>query len=266
MNELNDAQLLRYARHILLDEIGIEGQQKLINARALVVGAGGLGSPAAVYLASAGVGEIVLADHDAVELSNLQRQILHTTARIGKNKAESGKQMLEAINPEVQVRAQVLRLEDSLMELEVAAADVVLDCTDNFETRHALNEACVLFSKPLVSGAAIRFGGQVTVFDQRKPGSACYHCLFPDTDTPEEMNCATSGVFAPVVGIIGAMQAAEALKLIMGLGESLDGRMQWLDALTMQWRSARVQRDPECRVCGVRPHAGKVDDGAAVDL
>ena len=249
-DSLNDTQLLRYARHILLDEVGIEGQEKLLAARVLIVGAGGLGSPAAAYLASAGVGRLVLADHDTVELSNLQRQILHTTERLGHRKAESGKAMLGALNPDVQVRAQLNRLEGKLLDDEVAAADVVLDCTDNFATRHAINAACVRHRKPLVSGAAIRFGGQVSVFDLRRPDAACYHCLFPDTDVADDANCATMGVFAPLVGIIGSMQAAEALKVLSGVGESLDGRMLWLDALTMQWRTVKYRRDPDCTVCG----------------
>ncbi|MEI2416046.1 molybdopterin-synthase adenylyltransferase MoeB [Orrella sp. JC864] len=249
---MNDDQLLRYARHILLDEFGIEGQQRLLDGCALVVGAGGLGSPAAVYLASAGVGRIVLADHDTVELSNLQRQILHTTDRLGQHKAESGRTMLAGINPQVQVRPQLQRLQGELLEQEVAACDVVLDCTDNFATRHAINAACVRHRKPLVSGAAIRFGGQVGVFDLRRAGAACYHCLFPDTGENDEVNCATMGVFAPLVGIIGSVQAAEALKLLAAVGESLDGRMLWLDALAMQWRSVKVARDPECAVCGAR--------------
>jgi len=252
---MNDEQLLRYARHILLDELGIEGQEKLLAARVLIVGAGGLGSPAALYLATAGVGDITLADDDIVELSNLQRQILHTTASVGRPKAESGRDMLAAFNPQAQVHARVERLKDQALSDAVAAADLVLDCTDNFTTRHAINRACVQHRKPLVSGAAIRFDGQVSVYDLRDDNAPCYHCLFPEADDVEEANCATMGVFAPVVGIIGSMQAAEALKLLSGVGESLSGRLLWLDVRTMQWRSVNVQRDPECAVCGHRGHA-----------
>jgi len=252
---MNDEQLLRYARHILLDEIGIEGQEKLLAARVLIVGAGGLGSPAACYLATAGVGRIVLADDDHVELSNLQRQILHTTARVGMPKAESGKAMLAGLNPETQVTALVQRLRgDALLE-QVAQADLVLDCTDNFATRHEINRACVALARPLVSGAAIRFDGQVGVYDLRHDDAPCYHCLFPEADDVEDVNCATTGVFAPLVGIIGSMQAAEALKLLAGVGRSLSGRLLWLDARTMQWHSVNVRRDPGCPVCASRPAA-----------
>ena len=252
---MNDQQLLRYARHILLDELGIEGQEQFLAARVLVVGAGGLGSPAALYLATAGVGSITLADDDNVELSNLQRQILHVEASVGRPKAESGRDMLAAYNPETQVNARVERLEGVVLGEAVAAADVILDCTDNFATRHAINRACVQHRKPLVSGAAIRFDGQISVYDLRHDDAPCYHCLFPEADDVEEVNCATTGVFAPLVGIIGAMQAAEALKLLAGVGESLSGRLLWLDVRTMQWRSVNVSRDPECAVCGHREHS-----------
>lgn len=252
---MNDQQLLRYARHILLDELGIEGQEQFLAARVLVVGAGGLGSPAALYLATAGVGSITLADDDSVELSNLQRQILHVEASVGRPKAESGRDTLAAYNPETQVNARVERLEGVALGEAVAAADVVLDCTDNFTTRHAINRACVQHRKPLVSGAAIRFDGQISVYDLRHDDAPCYHCLFPEADDIEEVNCATTGVFAPLVGIIGAMQAAEALKLLAGIGDSLSGRLLWLDVRTMQWRSVNVNRDPECAVCGHRKHS-----------
>jgi len=247
---VNDEQLLRYSRHVLLDEIGIEGQQRLLEARALIVGAGGLGSPAAFYLATAGLGSLVLADHDTVDLTNLQRQILHTTDRVGRYKAESGKQTLNAINPDVSVHALTQRLVDESLGAQVAAADVVLDCTDNFATRHAINRACVRHRKPLVSGAAIRFDGQVSVFDLRREDAPCYHCLFPDGEDVEEVNCATMGVFAPLVGIVGSTQAAEAIKIVTGTGTSLSGRLLMLDALAMKWHEVRVSRDPGCPVCG----------------
>jgi len=247
---VNDEQLLRYSRHVLLDEIGIEGQQRLLEARALIVGAGGLGSPAAFYLATAGLGSLVLADHDTVDLTNLQRQILHTTDRVGRYKAESGKQTLNAINPDVSVHALTQRLVGESLDAQVAAADVVLDCTDNFATRHAINRACVRHRKPLVSGAAIRFDGQVSVFDLRREDAPCYHCLFPDGEDVEEVNCATMGVFAPLVGIVGSTQAAEAIKIVTGTGTSLSGRLLMLDALAMKWHEVRVSRDPGCPVCG----------------
>jgi len=247
---MNDQQLLRYARHILLDELGIEGQEKLLAGHALVVGAGGLGSPAALYLATAGVGRITLADDDQVELSNLQRQILHTTASLGRYKAESGRDMLAAFNPETEVDARIARLDGEALEEAVAAADVVLDCTDNFTTRHAINRACVKHRKPLVSGAAIRFDGQISVYDLRRDDAPCYHCLFPEADDVEELSCATTGVFAPLVGIIGSMQAAEAMKVLMGIGEPLAGRLLQLDAMTMQWHAVKFRRDPACPVCG----------------
>ncbi|MBV7482870.1 molybdopterin-synthase adenylyltransferase MoeB [Bordetella sp. BOR01] len=249
---MNDQQLLRYARHILLDELGIEGQEKFLAGKVLIVGAGGLGSPAALYLATAGVGDITLADDDIVELSNLQRQILHADASVGRPKAESGRDTLVAYNPETRVTPRVERLDGQRLSDAVAAADLVLDCTDNFTTRHAINRACVHHRKPLVSGAAIRFDGQVSVYDLRRDDAPCYHCLFPEADEVEEANCATMGVFAPLVGIIGATQAAEALKLLAGIGESLSGRLLWLDVRTMQWRSVNVVRDPECAVCGHR--------------
>lgn len=249
---MNDLQLLRYARHILLDEFGIEGQERLQAARVLIVGAGGLGSPAAFYLASSGVGHIVLADDDEVELGNLQRQILHTTDRIGMAKAESGKQMLAQLNPDAHVQALVCRLDDAALNEQVALADLVLDCCDNFATRHAVNRACVAHRKPLVSGAAIRFAGQVSVFDMRLDGAPCYHCLFPEADDVEELRCATTGVLAPLVGIVGSMQAAEAIKVLTGMGEPLVGRMLCLDALSMQWNTVRFKRDPACPVCSSR--------------
>lgn len=246
---MNDEQLLRYSRHILLDEIGIEGQEKLLASRALVVGAGGLGSPAALYLASAGVGQIVLADGDTVDLTNLQRQIAHNMSRIGQGKAESGKAGLLALNPEITVTACGQRLDGAALLEQVAAADVVLDCCDNFQTRHAINRACVRTGTPLVSGAAIRFDGQVSVYDLRQPQAPCYHCLFPEGEDVAAVRCAVMGVFAPLTGMVGAMQAAEALKVLMGIGLPLTGRLLLLDALTMNWRTVRFGKDPACPVC-----------------
>lgn len=257
---LNDQQLLRYSRHLLLDQIGIEGQERIVGARVLVVGAGGLGSPAALYLASAGVGRIVLADDDTVDLTNLQRQILHTQERIGQMKALSGRTALALINPEVQVETVTERLAGDALSATVADVDVVLDCCDNFATRHAINRASVQHGKPLVSGAAIRFDGQLSVFDPRRPASPCYHCLFPEGEDVEEVRCAVMGVFAPLTGIIGAAQAAEALKLIVGCGEPAIGRLLLLDGLTMSWRSVKFGRDPGCAVCGGRGNTGDAGD------
>lgn len=247
---MDDEQLLRYSRHILLPEIGVEGQEKILAARVLVIGAGGLGSPAAYYLASAGVGTLVLADGDTVDLTNLQRQILHTTDAVGMDKAQSGARTLGQINPQCQVVALTERLAGDALEAEVAQADVVLDCCDNFATRHAVNRACVAHRVPLVSGAAIRFDGQVAVFDKRRDDAPCYHCLFPESQDVEEMRCAIMGVFAPLTGIVGTTQAAEALKILIGCGETLAGRLLLLDGLAMEWRSIAVPRDPECAVCG----------------
>jgi adenylyltransferase/sulfurtransferase len=246
---VNDDQLLRYSRHILLPEIGIEGQERMAAAHALIVGAGGLGSPAALYLAASGVGQITLCDHDTVDLTNLQRQIVHYTDSIGRPKVQSAQATLARINPEVAVHAVQERVQGERLDGLVAQADVVLDATDNFATRHAINRACVKLGKPLVSGAGVRFDGQVAVFDLRRADSPCYHCLFPEGQDLEEVRCAVMGVFAPLVGIIGATQAAEALKLITGVGAPLTGRLLLLDALEMQWRSVKVPRDPECAVC-----------------
>ena len=247
---MNDQQLLRYSRHILLPQIDVDGQGRLLAARALVVCAGGLGSPAAMYLASAGVGTVVLADGDTVDLTNLQRQILHRNAAVGRPKADSGRDTLAELNPECRVVPLIERLAGNRLEEEIAAADVVLDCSDNFATRHAVNRACVGLRKPLVSGAAVRFDGQVSVFDTRQAASPCYHCLFPEGQGVDEMRCAVMGVFAPLTGIIGSVQAAEALKLLIGCGTSLAGRLLLLDGLAMEWRSIIVPRDPGCAVCG----------------
>lgn len=246
---MNDQQLLRYSRHILLDEIGIEGQGKLLAASALVIGAGGLGSPAALYLASAGVGRITLVDDDVVDLTNLQRQILHTTARVGQPKAESGREALRQINPEIDVVALRERAADARLAQLVQAASVVLDCSDNFATRHAVSRACVAHAVPLVSGAVIRFDGQISVFDARRADSPCYSCLFPQDQQFEDVACSTMGVFAPLVGVIGAMQAAEALKLLMQVGTSLAGRLLLLDGREMEWTSIKIARNPACPVC-----------------
>jgi adenylyltransferase/sulfurtransferase len=250
---MNDDQLLRYSRHILLPEIGVEGQERLLAASALIIGAGGLGSPAAMYLAAAGVGTIVLADGDAVDLTNLQRQILHSTQSIGKPKAASGREALARLNPEVRVVPCQSRLEGEELDRLVAGASIVLDCSDNFATRHAVNRACVRHKKPLVSGAAVRFDGQVSVFDLSDDSSACYHCLFPENAELEETRCAVMGVFAPITGIIGTVQAAEALKLLAGAGDTLKGRLLILDALAMQWRTVNFAKDPACEVCAKVP-------------
>jgi molybdopterin/thiamine biosynthesis adenylyltransferase len=247
---VNDAQLLRYSRHIFLDELGIEGQQKLLASHALIIGAGGLGSPVALYLGSAGVGRITVVDHDTVDATNLQRQIAHTLADIGQPKARSIQQSIAAINPDVQVNVISQRADDESLNDLVEHADVVLDCTDNFATRHAINRACVQHDKPLVSGAAIRFDGQVTVYDPRNAQSPCYACVFPETATLEEAQCATMGVFAPLVGIVGSMQAAEALKLLTGVGQALTGRLLMLDARSMTWSDIKMPRNADCSVCG----------------
>ena len=246
---MNDEQLLRYSRHILLPQIGIEGQKKLLNSRALIVGAGGLGSPAALYLASAGVGKLTICDGDSVDLTNLQRQIIHSTARIGTNKAASARETLAAINPEVAVTTVEMRVSEKELTTLAADADVVLDASDNFATRHAVNRVCAKLKKPLVSGAAVRFDGQVAVFDLSRTDSPCYHCLFPEHAEQEDERCATLGVFAPLVGIVGSVQAAEALKLLAGVGVSLSGRLLLLDGLSMEWRSIRLTKDPACPVC-----------------
>ncbi len=247
---MRDDQLLRFSRHILLDEIGIPGQARLLAARALIVGAGGLGSPAALYLAAAGLGRIALADADAVDLTNLQRQIAHDLASVGENKAASAARRMRAMNPECAIEPLAERLEGERLGELVAGADVVLDCSDNFATRHAVNRACVAHGRPLVSGAAVRFDGQVSVFDLRAPGAPCYACLFPEQAGEAQMRCAEFGVFAPLVGVVGAMQAAEALKLLMGVGSSLSGRLLLYNALHAEWREIRLRRDPACSVCG----------------
>ena len=237
---MDDAQLLRYSRHILLPELGVDAQQRFATARALIIGIGGLGNPVAQFLAAAGVGTLTLVDADSVDLTNLQRQILFDTHAVGAAKVDAAAQRLAAINPEVRIVRVAARVGD---------AELVVDCSDNFATRHAVNRACVTARKPLVSGAAIRFDGQVAVFDARDRTQPCYNCLFGEGDDFEETRCATMGVFAPLVGIIGASQAAEVLKLLASAGDSLAGRLLMLDALAMEWREVRVLKDPECAVC-----------------
>ena len=249
---MNDEQLLRYSRHILLPEIGVEGQERLRAARVLVVGAGGLGCPAALYLAAAGVGRLTIADSDRVDLTNLQRQILYRTDSVGAPKVDAARATLGAVNPEVELVTLQKRLQaDDLPEV-VAGADIVLDCSDNFATRHAINRACVTYRKPLVSGAAIRFDAQLMVFDLRKPDAPCYACLFPEDGEIEEVQCAVMGVFAPMTGAVGALQAMEAIKLLAGAGESLNGRLLLLDAKSAEWRTVRVSKDPACAVCSAK--------------
>jgi len=249
---MTDDQLLRYSRHILLPELGIEGQERLLASRALLMGAGGLGSPAALYLASAGVGRITICDGDAVDLTNLQRQIVHRTESIGQPKVDSARATLRSINPQVEIVTVPERVGESRIAELTAGVDVVLDGTDNFETRHAVNRACVRHRKPLVSGAAIRFDGQIAVFDMRQPDAPCYACLFPEGADQEDVRCAVMGVFAPITGIVGTIQAAEALKLLAGTGEGLTGRLLLIDALTMQLRTIKFRKDPACAVCGPR--------------
>jgi molybdopterin-synthase adenylyltransferase len=246
---MTDEQLLRYSRHILLEELGVEGQERIMASHALVIGAGGLGSPVALYLGTAGVGRITIVDHDSVDLTNLQRQIAHNMARIGQPKATSAREGIEAINPDVRVEPIVARADAQLLDELVPQADVVIDCCDNFKTRHEINAACVRHRRPLVSGAAIRMDGQLSVFDTRDANSPCYACVFPPSDDLEETRCATMGVFAPLVGIVGAMQAAEALKILSGTGEPLAGRLQMLDGRAMSWSEVRVPRNAACEVC-----------------
>ena len=251
---MDDSQLLRYSRHILLPEIGVEGQQRLIDARVLVVGVGGLGSPAAMYLAAAGVGTLVLADGDIVDLTNLQRQLAHSTGSVGMPKVESARDTLARLNPEITIECIAEKLADTPLDQAVESADVVLDCSDNFATRHAVNRSCFRHRKPLVSGAGVRFDGQVTVFDLRDPVNPCYECLFPEDADIEETRCAVMGVFAPLTGIIGTVQAAEAIKLIVGTIDTLSGKLLLLDALRMDWRSVKLHKDPACKLCGFARH------------
>ena len=250
---MRDDQFSRYSRHMVLSQIGLEGQRRLLSARVLLVGAGGLGSPIAMYLAASGVGQLVLADFDVVELSNLQRQILHTTLDIARPKVESGKQTLEALNPDVEIVTinRVFDEDDDEFRSEVDKADVVVDGTDNFETRFALNRACVATKTPLVSGAALRTDGQVTVFDPRDPQSPCYRCLYTE-DNSEGEACSDVGVFSPLLGIIGSIEAAETIKILIGAGDTLTGRVIVIDVMSMEWRSLRLKKDPGCPVCSVK--------------
>ncbi|MGH8498639.1 MAG: HesA/MoeB/ThiF family protein [Methylococcales bacterium] len=245
---MNDDQLLRYSRQIMLPEIDIEGQRKLLDARCLIIGMGGLGSPASMYLAAAGAGTLVLSDFDRVDLSNLQRQIIHSTLDIDKPKVESARERLNALNPAVKIEIYNKRLDADELNREITAADVVLDCSDNFATRFAVNRACVATKTPLVSGAAIRFEGQVSVFDPRDASNPCYNCLYADLDELSE-SCSQSGVIAPLTGIIGSIQALEAIKLISNAGESLIGRLLLFDALSMEWNSMRFGKNPSCPTC-----------------
>jgi molybdopterin-synthase adenylyltransferase len=247
---MNDNQLLRYSRHILLPQIEYEGQQTLIQSHALIVGAGGLGSPVALYLAASGVGKLTICDFDDVDLTNLQRQIIHTTQSVGINKAVSAQQTIYEINPEVEVNTVQQKSSDAEFSALIAQADVVIDCSDNFATRYTLNRLCFMHKKPLVSGAAVKFEGQITVFDFRNKSSPCYHCLYPDVGADQAMRCSENGVFAPLVGMIGTMQAAEALKCLMRIGENLQGRLLLLDALSAEWRTIKLARDPACLICG----------------
>jgi len=249
---VNDAQLLRYSRHILLNELGDTGQERLLQSHALVLGAGGLGSAAAMYLAASGVGRMTLIDHDTVDLTNLQRQIAHNTERIGQLKVASARAAMLALNPDVDVQTISERADAALLGQLLADADVALDCTDNFQTRQALNAACVAHGVPLVSGAIIRLDGQLTTYDVRDQASPCYACVFPPEDVPEEVSCSTMGVLAPLVGVIGSLQAAEALKLLTGLGPSLVGRLQMLDGRDLSWTEMRLQRQSDCPVCSTR--------------
>ena len=249
---MNDDQLLRYSRHIMLDEIGIEGQERILAAHVLIIGAGGLGSPAALYLGSAGVGRMTIVDNDLVDLTNLQRQIAHTTERVGSPKVESIKAAVHAINPTIEIHCIQERATDALLDTLVPQASIVLDCTDNYKTRQAINAACIRHGVPLVEGAAIRVDGQLMVIDPGNPDSPCYACVFPPEAEFEEIQCSTMGVFAPLVGLIGVQQAAEALKLIVGFGQSSVGRLQMLDMRSMEWGTMHITRNKECAVCGSR--------------
>ncbi len=246
---MDDQQLLRYSRHLLLPQIDISGQETLLQSKVLLVGAGGLGSPAALYLAASGIGELVICDHDKVDLTNLQRQIIHHTHAIGKAKTESARETLVSINPEVNVITHQERVDESKLQNLVAQVDAVIDASDNFTTRHQINKICVKHQKPLISGAAVRFEGQVTVFDLRNNDSPCYHCLYPMEGDDADMPCAVMGVFAPLVGIIGSMQAAETIKVLLNIGETLNGRLQLLDSQTMKWRTVQLKKDPSCKTC-----------------
>lgn len=246
---MNPHELQRYGRHIVLREVGAEGQEKLLHSRVLIVGLGGLGSPIAMYLAASGIGHLVIVDYDVVDLSNLQRQIVHVTANIGRDKAASAAEMLRALNPDITITALNANLQDQELREQVRLADAVVDATDNFATRFTLNRYCVEFKKPFISGAVVRLEGQVTVFDPRLPDSPCYRCLYKEMDEIGE-SCARIGVLAPVPGIIGTVQATETLKILLGIGPTLAGRLVILDARAMEWREIALPRDPACPVCG----------------
>jgi molybdopterin/thiamine biosynthesis adenylyltransferase len=245
---MNDAQLLRYSRQIMLPQVDIDGQERLLAARALIIGAGGLGSPAAMYLAAAGIGHIAIADPDSVELSNLQRQLLHHDRDIGRNKVDSAEDTLKLINPDVQVSTIAAAIQDEALGEEARQADVVLDCSDNFATRFAVNRACVKHRTPLVSGAAIRMEGQLAVFDSSRENSPCYHCLYKEGEETDQ-TCTGNGVLSPLVGIIGSLQALEAIKVIVSMGETLAGRLVIFDGFTHEWRTLTLKQDPDCTVC-----------------
>ncbi len=246
---MQDDLLLRYSRHIMLPQIEYAGQETLTRSHALVVGAGGLGAPVAMYLAAAGVGTLTICDFDQVDLTNLQRQIIHTTEAVGQNKALSAQATIARLNPEIAVHIETDRLSDEAMAVRVRAADVVIDCSDNFATRYLLNRLCFAHKTPLVSGAAIRFEGQLSVFDFRHDESPCYHCLYPDVGDDQALRCADNGVFAPLVGMIGTAQAAEAIKVLLRMGQTMQGRLLLLDALSAEWRTVRLKKDPHCAVC-----------------
>ena len=248
---MKDNQLLRYSRHILLPEIEYSGQKILLNSHCLIVGAGGLGSPASIYLASSGIGKITICDFDDVDISNLQRQILHSDQSIGMNKAISGSKFLNKVNPEIVITPITKKLNIDEMKDIAKEVDVVIDCSDNFETRYALNKIAFNLKKPLISGAAIKFDGQVSVFDFRKIHSPCYECLFPDSNNETELRCADHGVFSPLVGIIGSTQAAEAIKIILNVGNSLMGRLLLIDVKDMTWKTIKIVKDKSCKVCSI---------------
>lgn len=246
---MKDEQLLRFSRQIMLPTMDVAGQQELVDATVLIVGMGGLGCPAAMYLSAAGVGHLVIADDDTVEITNLQRQIAHEQSNLGESKVSSAEATLKGLNPDVRITQIKNRLEGDLLEQAIVSADVVVDASDNFNTRFAVNQSCLKNKKPLVSGAAIRMEGQVAVFDSENPESPCYQCLYTECDD-DDASCSQNGVMAPLVGIIGSVQAMETIKLITGIGNSLVGRLLLLDAATMQWREMKLPRDPSCPACG----------------
>ena len=248
---MNDDQLLRYSRHILLPQIGILGQEKLTRSLVLIVGLGGLGSPVAMYLAASGIGELVICDNDNVDLTNLQRQTIHNTETIGISKVQSATKAIAKINPEINVVPVQEYVDEKRLQKLVKEVDIVVDASDNFATRHTINQVCVTYKKPLVSGAAIRFNGQISVFNLTNNASPCYHCLFSKDGSNEDMHCATMGVFSPLVGAIGCMQAMETIKILLNIGTTLNGRLMLLDGLTMEWRSIKLNKDPECTICGI---------------